>query len=227
MTVERLAWDSEFFGVEIGRAQPYAGWTEITRSAKSQALACVYLESDHALGPPETGDLVLTDERVRLRRSPVPLLPWDSPGVYIRSGTSADVADLCDSIAALVPWSRFARDSRFGHEAARRMYWRWVKGAVASNDDDFAVATRHNTTVGFITVDSGDAPEIGLIATHAPGLGAGRALLRWAIAPGGVPRRLEVVTQAGNERALRLYEGEGFQQIKRTFAYHLWLDDHG
>lgn len=227
MIIETLAWDSEFFGLSIGKASAEAPLIEVAKLARQQDLTCVYIETEAALtAPPKGTDLVLADKRVRLRVER-PTVHAKPATTSVRDGTIKDLPLLALAIDAVAPWSRFAQDRRFGLEAARKMYEAWLMRAALSNDECFGVVDSDGSPFAFVTATMESPPEIGLIAAAAPNSGAGTSLIRWAKAATAEYGPLEVVTQATNERALSLYTREGFEECGRTNVYHLWINSKG
>jgi GNAT superfamily N-acetyltransferase len=157
------------------------------------------------------------------RRLPV-VLSSEPSQLIVRPGLRTDLPVLRPVIDALAPWSRFAMDPRFGVSAAKRMYDAWLEKSAETDRRLFAVAIRNTKPVGFITVENGSQPKIGLIGTSESGFGIGRLLVHhaaeWALRHA---QTLSVTTQARNVVALRFYGRNGFEVKNARYVYHLWL----
>lgn len=222
MNVETLAWDTEFFGIPIGRARVAGDLGDVIDDAQSQNIQCVYIETKVELLPID--GLVLVDTRVRLECPPE--LRRSDGADRVRAGDTGDITMLGLALDRLAPWSRFSRDSRFGTVAALRMYRAWLGRAATSANEAFGVLDLDNRPNSFITIATAVPAEIGLIATGSPGRGFGRSLIRWASQQCDPSVTISVVTQAENAPALALYLEEGFSVVARSHLYHLWLDNH-
>jgi ribosomal protein S18 acetylase RimI-like enzyme len=104
------------------------------------------------------------------------------------------------------------------------MYDVWLEKCAENDRNLFAVAVWNTKPVGFITVENGDKPKIGLIGTYEPGIGIGRLLLEhasaWALR---YAQTISVTTQARNVVALRFYGRTGFEVTSVRYVYHLWF----
>jgi dTDP-4-amino-4,6-dideoxy-D-galactose acyltransferase len=231
--VEPLAWDSEFFGLPIGRVGLDGATPEMLHAVEAEAsdlgIACLY----GALDPiaVDTAYLVqtfgfrLVEVAILLGRpdEPYPVKPTAS---RVRTGTVADLPLLADAVATLAPWSRFATDPRFGPEAARRMFHAWVeRGARDGDVFGLLISEDDNGVTGVSTHRRDGVPRVDLMGVVTPGSGAAQALMagfiEWA-GPGPVEAG---PCAARNIAVLRFLENGGFAVVSSQYLFHRWLDE--
>jgi GNAT superfamily N-acetyltransferase len=230
-----VQWDSEFFGARIARLDAGSLTENVLAESEAQArdlgVQCLYLDlapnDAAALRVDRLRGLRLVDVRMLLVRPTTLALGLRAgAAVRVRVGSPADVPRLTEAVDALVPWSRYAQDPRFGPAAARRMYWAWLRRAASTPDELFAVAEQMGRPVGFITATSELEPRIGLLSVSEPGRvqGTGLSLVATALTWGSLSgARLISSTQARNVRALGFYQRCGFEIDECRYLYHWWL----
>ncbi|MBR5378401.1 MAG: GNAT family N-acetyltransferase [Bacteroidales bacterium] len=231
MKVERLSWDSEFFGLRIGHA--FVGSIEDSCTLASQKDR---LKADYDLV------YVFSNQGVEFSCEGAKLV--DQKMVY----TLSDYSDLkvdenviiwdCDKLVtdallhlALVSgkYSRFKLDNRFPSGGYERLYSRWIEQSV-----NHAMATEvfcymvGDTPKGLVTLDLNEGEgTIGLvaIAEDYQHRGVGTAMMRHVISyvQKHQCKKLSVATQYDNTPACRLYEKVGFRVESMTNVWHWWL----
>ncbi len=220
-----LPWDSEFFGLAIGRAdlggEPVGAVLEQARTAR---LDCVYLFAggselaalDAAIG----AGARLVDLRNELDAE-LATLP-ESDGRSRRAG-SDERGRVEEAAARLSAYSRFRRDPRFPAERVAEMYRHWARLCL---DDGVVVvpADGGDGLVGVRVVEGVAHLELVYVGPAASGRGLGHSLVAAGLREAGVARA-RVVTQAGNVGALRLYQATGFRTRSLVAVLHLWLDE--
>lgn len=231
MNVERLLWDSDFFGLRIGRA--FVGSIE-----DSCALSFLKdrLKSDF--------DLVYVFGNQGFEFSCEGAKLVDQKMVYSLSKYSDSKHDEnviiwdCDKPVtdallhlALVSgkYSRFKLDNQFPSGGYERLYSRWIEQSV-----NHSMATEvfcymvDDTPKGLVTLDlkEGDG-TIGLVAISEDyqHRGVGTAMMRHVISYVEKQhcKKLSVATQYDNAPACRLYEKVGFRLESMTNVWHWWL----
>ncbi|MGH9013426.1 MAG: GNAT family N-acetyltransferase [Acidimicrobiia bacterium] len=230
--IERLDWDSAFFGVPIVRVRSDASddLDAVAREADADDVACTYLMTEPpsigGAGAPEQAGFFLVDVQLELVRSLQDAIAHDHAPV--RAGRPADAAGLDPVLDELAPWSRFAVDPGFGLAAARRLYGAWLERALRHEDELVLVAEHHEQPIGFVTCAFDPEPTIGLIGTTESGRGTGKALFAGVVARAREHREtrsLHVRTQARNVRALSYYARVGFAVTAAQYVYHRWHDE--
>jgi hypothetical protein len=231
--VEPLAWDTEFFGFPIGRANIQGATIESLRAIEVEArelgLLCLY----GALGPVDgdTASLVqafghrLVEVAIAFGRPAVPFTPKPTAST-VRRGTMADLPLLEDAIATLAPWSRFATDPRFGPQAAQRMFHAWVERASRDGEEYMLLISEDDTGItGVSTHVRTPVPRVDLMGVLEQGSGAS-----WALMDGLVEWADGGPIEAGpcaarNIAPLRFLEHCGFRIVRTQYLFHRWLDE--
>jgi dTDP-4-amino-4,6-dideoxy-D-galactose acyltransferase len=229
--VDRLEWDSEFFGVEIGRLDRTGSDAEIgeaLRAADASGIDCSYLllaGTDSAgLAIAQGRGFRVVDVRVVLER------PLDAAMAERDGGTRpAETGDrdwVLDLARRRFDHSRFVADPSFGPDAGAELFARWAQRGF--DDADRGVIVLDDAAGFVVTGRSGNTGSIELItaAEHAP-KGAGGRLLdgaHRAFVSAGCDA-VDVVTQATNVPALRLYERCGYRVTRSSYWLHRWRPD--
>lgn len=241
--IKILPWDSEFFGVSVGRIDSFTldknNMPLLLEQAQMQGINCLYFEADPndpaTVSMAEQNGFHLVDVRVVLehpfddRPAPVPRYPV--PGeLHIGSPRSGEMSRLQEISAQIGLTSRFHFDQKFGQQQSERLYRRWIQNACDGFADVVLVARwqQDGDAVGLITCTSkGNLADIQLAGVHIDhrkrnvGTGLVQAALDWAKAQNC--RAMQVVTQARNVPAQRLYQQMGFFTRSMTLFYHRWL----
>jgi dTDP-4-amino-4,6-dideoxy-D-galactose acyltransferase len=238
--LEKLSWDTDFFKLPIGRINltrlNEAVAAAALNEAQSLGLRCLYFEADpsdaETVAAAEKYGFHLVDVRVMLEHpfnhAPAPLIAL--PKLVIDSPRPEDMPRLREMAVQIGYTSRFAFDRHFAPGEAERFYSQWLDSACEGFADAVLVARwqPQGEAVGLLTCTQRDAvAHIQLIGTHLDqrrrGIGAGlvQAGLNWAKTQHvGV---MQVVTQARNIPAQRLYQQMGFLTRSMSLYYHKWL----
>jgi hypothetical protein len=231
--IERLAWDSQFFGIPIGRVDLTGTTAESLRAidaeARAQGIACLYGSLDPT--DESAAHLVqsfghrLVEVALTFERPPDPFTPKPS-SAEVRRGTVDDLPALEPAIKTLAPWSRYAADPRFGIDAARRMHEAWMERAARDTDERaLYIAYDDDGITGVATFVRSPVPRCDTKGVTKPSTGAADALMvaffDWA---GHGP------TEAGpcaarNVAPLRYVERCGFRVSRVAYLFHRWLDE--
>ncbi len=230
-----LPWDTDFFGVRIARVEgdrlTHEDVAAAIRWAEGERIDCLYALVDAGDTPSlralEAQRFELADLRWTLEREVPPgaAAPPDAARLAVPDDRAA--------LAALARTShrntRFHEDARFDAARADEMYAVWITKALDDPDALVLVPPGVPEPAGYLALHAVSAPDarIGLIAV-APALqggGRGEALVAAGLAHlsrAGV-RRVSVVTQGRNPRAIRFYERCGFRTASCRFWYHRWF----
>jgi GNAT superfamily N-acetyltransferase len=231
-----LEWDSEFFGLRIGRVQGEPAGETAFRSidawARDQGMDCLYLLLDAGNGASirsaEEHGFRLADIRVSLehRLTETPAAPAAGP----RACTPEDLPELKRHARLHHEATRFFRDARFPRERAAELYALWLEKTFASPRARVFMTERDGLPTGYIACEiepenKGRISLAGVDPLHR-GQGIGTRLvqsaLHWLGQNGALSRR--VVTQGANIPALRLYASNGFYPVRTELWYHKWFD---
>ena len=235
--IERLAWDSDFFGLPVARLTAPAltgpSLAEAAAALRTADVALAYVMTEQAVAAEEADavGLVHRDAKTTFRRAVGEGLPA-VPGVVIREALAESAAEVAALRALAVESgrvSRFAREERLPREKVAELYERWMDNPLSgSMGARVLVAEGDGGVAGMVTVgERNGAADIGLIAAApaARGRGVGRALVGAALAWGREAGLAEatVVTQGHNREACALYERCGYHAAEVVQVYHLWL----
>lgn len=234
LSVERLPWDTSFFGFGVGRLQsPFGepgelGWA--LRESRACGLRLVY-------GICDPGDLQSNEAAVAVggvfvdakQTYAADLTDCASdPGVGDANGDPVSRRQLRSLAWQAAEHSRFRVDHRMPAGAWRRMYSTWILNSLnGSIADAVLVERQERRIVGMVTVaHRSERGQIGLIAVDraARGRGIGRRLLQAAGARciAGGCRVVTVVTQGTNAAACSLYQGAGYALVEQQNVFHFW-----
>jgi dTDP-4-amino-4,6-dideoxy-D-galactose acyltransferase len=231
--IERLEWDSNFFGFGVGRvaAARLAPRDAVgcARRARELGLRCLYFLADP--GDPESWRAAIDagfdpiDIRVELDRE-LPLAGPTFPDCALAG--ESDLSALIHLARGAFTESRFFRDRRFPAGKAEELFSLWVRRGV-SHSDGFTVLSRSSgEPSGFVSarITSIESGRIELVAVSPAlrGQGVGLRLLgscMGELARRGA-RRISVVTQGSNAAAQRLYERAGFRTRSVGLWFHGW-----
>lgn len=233
-------WDSEFFGVRIGRLHATRLTRELNESVegwcRARRIECLYFLADpddrETVRVAEAHGYSLVDVRIMLERSCENPAPASQPptGVMLRDARSADIPTLRAIAKVSHRNTRFHCDGRFPAECCDNLYEVWIEKSCCGYADRVFVAELDGQVAGYITcgVDERRWGTIGLVGVSAAarGHGVGPALVESAVhwtAQKGL-ERITVVTQARNRAAQRMYERCGFLTRHVQLWYHRWFD---
>lgn len=232
--IEFLDWDSEFFGVAIGRVDLTAATADdfeaIDTEARDRELACVYGSMDPAV---DDGSFLAQEWGHRLVEIAIAFARPDKPFVaketvsVARRGTPADLAALAPAIDTLAHWSRYAIDPRFGHRSARRMHEAWVSRAASDETDERMLAITEDETgiTGLATHVRSPVPRVDLMGVIKQGSGASWALLAELVDWAGGGEIAAGPCAARNVAPCRFLEHCGFAMSGSQYLFHRWYDD--
>lgn len=231
MNVERLSWDSDFFGLRIGRAFVGSIEDSCALAAQKDRLKAEY-------------DLVYVFGNQGVEFSCEGATLVDRKLVY----TLSECSDVCsdDNVVlwdcnkpvtdallhlALVSgkYSRFKLDNQFPSGGYERLYSRWIEQSVNhSMATEVFCYMSNEIPIGLVTLDNKEGiGTIGLVAIdeRCQHQGVGTAMMRHVIsyAQKHHCKKLSVATQHDNTPACRLYEKVGFEVESMTNVWHWWL----
>ena len=231
MDIRALQWDSDFFGLRIGRA-------DLQTKADAEALQSqhkelkrqfdlLYIFDSKAVGFEANGAQVV-DEKILYSKPCEPREQYAEVSFYQDASPSDDLYRL-----ALVSggYSRFKLDERLPKGSYERLYNRWIENACpreGTNKQILLFKDVQNVARGMITIDyQGELGHIGLVAVDTDvqhqGIGGKiMATLDGYLFERGI-KMLEVPTQKANTDACRWSEKNGFVAQSKTPIYHWWL----
>ena len=227
MKIEKIEWDSKFFGYPIGKIclfnnQEYDVNRIISESAKYRLT---YLFSDQ--------EISVSDNRIKLVDTKI---TWEKD-ITFSSGTITreKFNNLIHSYDQLLylgylsgTYSRFRLDENFQNNEFEKLYKEWIDKSIRGKFDDSVFIKSHkNQLEGLVTLrKSNNLAQIGLIAVHPNSQGKGVATELIQVANDFTfdnnLKTLIVATQYDNKPAMRLYEKSGFHIRSKEYIYHVW-----
>lgn len=231
MEIRTLQWDSDFFGLRIGRADILSTEDSLFLAARREELKqqfeLLYVFDPNNIGLNANGAR-LVDEKILYSKPCEPRKQYDDIVFFKQVKPTEDLYRL-----ALVSggYSRFKLDERLPQGSYERLYTRWIENACPKEGTNKQILTfldTNNIAKGMITIDyQGELGHIGLVAVdndcQHQGIGGKiMSTLDGYLFDLGV-KTLEVPTQKANTDACRWYEKNGFTVQSRTQIYHWWL----
>lgn len=231
MEIRALQWDSDFFGLRIGRADILSAEDALFLAAQHEELKqqfdLLYIFDSNNIGFTANGAL-LVDEKILYSKPCEPRKQYNDISFFKQATPSDDLYRL-----ALVSggYSRFKLDERLPQGSYERLYTRWIENACPKEGTNKQILTYldiNSIAKGMITIDyQGELGHIGLVAvdTDCQHQGIGGKIMSTLdgyLFDLGV-KTLEVPTQKANTDACRWYEKNGFTVQSRTQIYHWWL----
>ena len=229
--VKQLVWDSDFFGLCIGRTNISSKeeCVELANQKKSlrKNYDLVYVFSSHGLG--FCGDNAkLVDQKVVYSFSK-DFYAELNPNIEIWDGNKGVTDDLLHLALVSGKYSRFKLDEQLPYGSYERLYSRWIEQSVSHiiASEVFCYMV-DGVPIGLVTLDrKADVGTIGLVAIHEnfQHRGIGTIMMQHVIryATEHQSRKLSVATQLENVPACKLYENNGFEVESVTDVWHWWL----
>ena len=225
---EPLPWDSEFFGVNIGRVQmknaalPQLAAT--VREADQSGIACLYwlVDSADLLSAHSASQcgFRLVDIRITYER---PLGASPAPSQSLRAMTPEDFPALAAIARGSHGNSRFFADGNFSAERCAALYEEWLR-----KSRNVLVGEVDGQPAGYCSCDLREdgTGSIGLIAVDPRfrRLRLGQSLVEGALEffrKSGM-ETATVVTQGQNIASQRLYQRCGFVTKSIQLWFHRW-----
>ena len=223
---ELLPWDSDFWGVGIGRAVAPPS-LELDAWARAHDVSCLYLctpDEPGAVRAAEDGGFRLVEPRLTMTYR-AGFEGARVEDVLVREAGPEDLPVLRELARRTEYVSRFAFDPRFAPRAAD-YFAAWIERA-----DAVLVAERDGAVAGSITCrlpESGVDSWFGIVAVddEARVRGVGTALLGagtdWLLSRG--METVSVAVAARNIATLRYVERFGFRAAAFELWFHKWYD---
>jgi dTDP-4-amino-4,6-dideoxy-D-galactose acyltransferase len=224
--IEKLEWDSEFFGYSIGRIVFDGAITadKLNILRRHKGFRLVYVFSENSLPSEFSNQLVdrkiIFQKKLSTRNGNILTTDFDlSTNSY---GELIKLAYLSGR------YSRFKADHNFINNEFHRLYERWIQNCLNDENLRVLVIDKGDSLAGFITVEpiDNERSKIGLISVNEnfQGRGLGSALIKMSenVSLESGHSIIQVATQFDNKTAIALYEKNGFETLSSTYIYHLW-----
>ncbi|SRX52620.1 GNAT family N-acetyltransferase [Aequorivita sp. CIP111184] len=229
MPIEKVNWDSEFFGYNVGKLMLSKGSSFSLQEflKESESFKLVYIFSQDKL---DDAPLRLMDEKVVFKYN---LNQWKKRASNKNLTSFNFSIDGYEQLKQLSLksglYSRFSRDENFRNDEFQRMYLQWIENLVIKKEAfEIIVYIESNDILGFASLNTKEdnTANIGLVAVSnkARGKGIGSQLIEEAINIAAAKgfNSIEVVTQMENQAAVGLYKKCDFEIKSITNIYHYW-----
>ncbi|WP_299837369.1 GNAT family N-acetyltransferase [uncultured Tenacibaculum sp.] len=228
MKIQKLDWDTDFFGYEIAKFEVNSNKSFEEKEFKESAskFNLVYIFSDVPL---ESKFIKLVDTKLILHKEVKPLKLALDENVKKFDRLLHSYEELLALGYASGIHSRFRNDSQFVNGEFKKLYKKWIDVSInRPTENEILVFENKNKLTGLVTYDINNIniSKIGLVAVsqEARGLGIATKLLNKTMIrlyEKGI-KRVEVATQNNNLPAVSLYEKCGFTKKKVSYIYHYW-----
>jgi dTDP-4-amino-4,6-dideoxy-D-galactose acyltransferase len=227
--IERLNWDSSFFGYEVGKV-------EVNNSSffdlddfiqKTKDFKLIYLFSKQILNSPK---IIEVDRKVVLSQFCTEIKGENNIKLQSFNVEKHRFDELKKLALESGIYSRFYIDKNFKNQEYEKLYTRWIENAVnADSALDIVIAVNNsNSIIGFATLNKKNEllADIGLVAVskESRGIGVGKQLMEEVVLRSkqfGF-EEIQVVTQMNNIAAMNLYQSTNFKIKEITNIYHIW-----
>jgi len=224
--IERLTWDSEFFGFSVGKIYIETPETlnEEAFVIAASAYKLVYVFAKEPLSYSRfalAADVKLTFQKTLKSEIPEAQLQFFDSDRH-------DYAALQKLTFQSGEYSRFKTDPGFDSTDFYRMYEIWIKKSHDSEQSLVLVEEVDNKLAGFVSLDFNDSETatIGLIAVDEAfrGKGVGKKLMAQAECAAFKSKKkyIRVATQQQNSLATSFYVKQGYTVADQIIIYHYW-----
>lgn len=224
--IEKLQWDSAFFGYPVGRIILPGPVSEntIRTIPGMEDFRLVYVFSDTGL--PKEFDASLVARRLEYSKNLSGQKTHTTVSLYDKNTDSyQELINLALQCGGL---SRFRVDKNFRNKEYERLYKKWIDKSL--NEENIYVlvtrSTKHLT--GFITIDCKDKKtgRLGLIAVDAnyqnKGIGTDLMKMIEKVCLDNGKHSIHAVTHFGNHGAVTILKKREYKKVSSSFVYHLW-----
>ena len=230
--IERLEWDSAFFGFSVGRFAERSlaiERQEVLHAMHRLSYDLAYWNSPHKLPQEFEPDFVVSQVTFRKSLS-IGDLPVSNRQSLIATSYPKQIAsEPLRQLAYEAGWSsRFQMDRNIDRAMFHKLYDLWIdRSCLREIADEVLVVQAAEEICGFVTLKvSGDDAQICLIAVGANYRGRGiGGLLMTSVQDHAITcgcTSLKVVTQLNNVAAIKLYEKHEMKLVDTQHWYHIW-----
>ena len=224
--VNKLDWDSNFFGINIGELSDATA--DVSQDLAAYDLIIVRTADDRDVQIPGFKAGFSEIKLVFAKQVGNGKVYGEGENVYKFDPASHNIETIYELAYESGKYSRFKLDHRFSADKFREMYRKWVDNSVNKTfADGVLVYSEQDTIMGFVTYKvSLDHALIGLIGVN-PAFqrrGIGKRLLsaveNIAIAQGCTV--LSIPTQEVNDTACEFYMKQSYVVHEKNYIKHYW-----
>lgn len=237
MKIEKLDWDSNFFGIKIGKVDlvddSIFDWKTFNETVVLESYALVYVFKLKKMLSGESvrkANLELTDIQLTMSKRFNSADYLDVPYDLKNELTAAEQHD-CYAIAeetAVV--SRFFKEEKIGPSVTRALYRKWIDNALNRSFSDGVFLDLDSTIVsGIHLIKTDPIKKIGYftltgVNPNYKRMGIGHQLWRQSYAYWARETAVEIIKSSfsiQNEASFNFHLKEGFDKVEETkFIYH-------
>ncbi len=225
--IEMLNWDSEFFGIKIGKLELNSDFSLDINNLNFSDFELIYVFSKEKVEFNNGGDrFFLADKKVTFEMNTSNSLLQSGDVIEYKSKLITD--DLINLSLISGKYSRFNKDSRINEKKFQKLYKTWIIRSVKREICEIVFVKKINEKIiGFVTLAiSNQIGVIGLISVDSDfqKMGIGKFLINACLIflqDRGI-EKIEVATQMENSNAVMFYEKCGFKIKEITNIYHFW-----
>jgi len=232
MSIQHLAWDSNFFGYKTGLIElkhnviiPLYDIIQRNPEYKLIYIRCApaHIQQDEikALGG------ILVDKKVTFVQQ-IPPSPYQYSENVVLYSESEPTKEIIELGLASGIYSRFKIDPHFKNNEFERLYEIWIRNSTNKTIAKHVITyQKDGKYIGLLTLgEKNKRADIGILAVNEQyrGLGIGKVMIQKAfeLSVQMGHSQLQVVTQRANENACKFYESVGFKIDTIENIYHLW-----
>lgn len=236
LSVQRLDWDSDFFGFDVGELvgpiKSKENLTLVLAKAYERGFSLIYGRFSHddlasCKMCLDVGGAFVDAKRTYIRQLD------DEKNTNDASILEADDSQGTRQQLKLLAWqsseySRYRVDPKMPKDSWKKLYTAWIENSLSGElADTVLVERKDELIIGMITL--GYDAEVGVIGLFCVdslwrGQGVGRRLLANAayVCRLNGCKQIKVVTQGLNVLACGIYERSGYQLINEQNVFHFW-----
>jgi len=229
MLINKLSWDSDFFGYPIGIISLSENESLDEAILYKSSYKLIYISSKNELAN-FANKIRHVDTKITFKKN-ILNQNYDL-GNSICHSFDSNIHDYSQlKILALESgkYSRFKLDRNFRNGEFEKLYTKWLDESIKKKiAREVFVYTKNNDVVGFITVGKKTSIlyDIGLISVspNYQGQGIGSILIKNAEVYASLQNAhdMQVVTQEQNSNGVNLYIKNGYRVDTKVFIYHYW-----
>ena len=223
-SIKYLSWDSEFFGLKIGRVDVFS--IQELDQLRTRGYDLVYVFAKKQFDVANSSNILLIDKKVVFNKKISGIWNENNNNIVSVNRANNSIVDL-----ALLSgnFSRFKLDNRLSHKF-KEMYKTWLQRSLKREiASEVLVYENEGVALGFVTINRNSSiATIGLIAVNEmhQGKKIGSALMRavenWCIKCNVF--EIDVTTQLDNKQACYFYERNGYSIKQIDYIYHYYIN---
>jgi dTDP-4-amino-4,6-dideoxy-D-galactose acyltransferase len=224
--IEKLVWDSEFFGYNVGKIISDTTFNGILTSTSDFKL--IYIFSNKPI-------VEISNKLVDEKLEYIKLIEQNTIELSVSVCELSNISYLRQDMLELVflsgLHSRFKEDSGFKNSEFEKLYTKWFDKSIENiekGQSKIFVCVENQQIQGFVTLDfeTEDIGRIGLIAIQEESQNKGFASQLIKACEKECMKKnikfLKVATQGINNSAIKLYEKNEFKLDSKIYIYHHW-----